>query len=187
MGIGSRKDRSERSNNDRARRSHSVSVALFARKGRKSRHHDENVPVDVFVQPKEKVMSETRFAMHLLACFKWRRTSRDALAINLSPDCKTFGPYPTLGCHADCVTIKPDTDNVDAFGHSPDALEVWPLRPPIMQIPSKAVVEKSLRRRKDNFAYLPQTSLKLARVATMLIASASLPASSTGWTRTAPP
>ena len=167
LGIGSRHDRSERSNNDRARRQHTVSVALFARKGRKSRRHDETVPVNVFVQPGEKVMKGIRFAMHMLACYKWRSTSRDALAINVSPDCKTFGPFPTLGAHIDCITSKPDTDNVDAFNNSPDAIEVWPLRPPIMQIPSKAVVEQSLRRRKDGGAYLPQTSLKLT---TMLIA-----------------
>jgi hypothetical protein len=107
-------------------------------------------------------MKETRVAMHFLACVKWKKLSRDAVAINISPDAKTFGSFPTLGTDATAVTADPHPERVDAFGNRPDQFQTFFLRPPIQQIPSKAVVEKSLHRRKDNGMYLPQTSLKLA-------------------------
>jgi hypothetical protein len=90
------------------------------------------------------------------------KISRDALAINISPDAKTFGRFPTLGADVNCVILASDPRNADAFGNSPDQYETWSLRPPIQQIPSKAVVANSLRRRKDGGKYQPQTSLKLA-------------------------
>jgi hypothetical protein len=166
LGIGSRHDRSERSNMDRTRRQQQVSVAFYARTGRKTRRSNETMAVDVFVQPKRRAANETRFAMHMLACSKWLQMSRDSVAINLSPDAKTFGPFPTLGCDVDCITVVPDTGVVDAFGNSPDRIEKWHLRPPIQQLASKAVVEKSLYRRKDGGTYPAQTSLKLALMLT---------------------
>ena len=111
-------------------------------------------------------MKETRVALHLLACAKWFKLSRKAVAINVSSDCKTFGPFPTLGADATAVTVFPDSKRVDAFGNRPDQFLTSFLRPPIQQVPSKAVVEKSLRRRKDNGTHVQQTSHKLAMLLT---------------------
>ena len=162
LGIASRRDRSQRDNEDRTRRQHSVAAVLYPRPGRNSRRLNRTETVAVFVRPKESAMKETRVAMHMLACVKWKKLSREAVAINISADAKTFGTFPTLGADATAVTVAPDPKRVDAFRNRPDQFLTHFLRPPVQQIPSKVVVEKKLRRRKDNGLYLPQTSLKLA-------------------------
>jgi hypothetical protein len=51
--------------------------------------------------------------------------SRDAIAINISPDAKTFGPFPTLGADASAVMVLPDPKMVDAFGNRPDQFQTF--------------------------------------------------------------
>ena len=125
LGIGSRRDRSERDNEDRTRRQLKVSAVLYPRPGRSSRRLNRNESVAVFVRPKESAMKETRVAMHFLACVKWKKLSRDAVAINVSPDAKTFGPFPTLGADATSVMVLPDPKMVDAFGNCPDQFQTF--------------------------------------------------------------
>jgi hypothetical protein len=74
LGIGSRRDRSQRDNEDRTRRQHSVAAVLYPRPGRNSRRLKPTETVAVFVRPKESAMKETRVAMHLLA-HQWRASS----------------------------------------------------------------------------------------------------------------
>ena len=159
LGLGSRRDRSKKSDEARTLRQRNVSVALFPGK-KKGRNAAE--AVDVFVTPNEKAAKETRFAMSMLAYCEWGRKASDAVAINFSPDAKTYGHFPTLGTSVDCKTILPDPDAVDAFGNRPDKIQVWPIRPPIQLIGCKAVVKDSLHRRKDDGTYPAQTSRKLA-------------------------
>jgi TolA-binding protein len=166
LGIASRRDRGKKDSEDRTRRQHKVAAVLYPRPGRRSRRLKRTETVAVFVRPQESAMKETRVALHLLACAKWFKLSRKAVAINVSADCKTFGPFPTLGADATSVTVFPDPKRVDAFGNRPDQFLTSFLRPSIQQIPSKAVAEKSLRRRKDNGTHVQQTSHKLAMLLT---------------------
>ena len=55
-----------------------------------------------------------------------------------------------------------DKSSPDAFGNCPTVYKTLKFRPPIMQLPSKSVIEKSLVRRKDGGQYESQTALKLA-------------------------
>ena len=104
-------------------------------------------------------MNETRDAMHLLACYKWVESARNAFAINISPDAKALGRFPTLGVDVDCYTVESNEANADFFGNCPDRFVRWLLRPPLQQLQSKTVVEKSLRRRKDCGLYQAQIIL----------------------------
>jgi hypothetical protein len=75
MGLASRHARADKSNADRVRRQEEVFVVMHPRAGCSSRRHDPDEPVDVFVTPGETAMSETRLAMHLLACREWSTIS----------------------------------------------------------------------------------------------------------------
>jgi len=89
LGLGSRRDRSKKSDEARTLRQRNVSVAWFP--GKKKGRSAAEV-VDVFVTPNEKAAKEARFAMSMLAYCKWGRKASDAVAINISPDAKTYGP-----------------------------------------------------------------------------------------------
>ena len=161
-GIGSRHESSARSNAERLRRQDEVWAVMHARTGYSSRRHNSTIPVDPFAQPKERAMKETRMAIHMLACREFVQKSKRAVALNLSADGKQYGQFPTIGADVDLIMAELDKSSPDVFGNCPTVYKTFKFRPPIMQLPSKSVIEKSLVRRKDGGQYESQTALKLA-------------------------
>ena len=166
-GLSSRHDRSHKSNADRTRRQDSVSLVMHPLAGCKTRRHKPDEPVDVFVRPAEQAMHETRIATHLLAGMEFVEKCKDAVAINVSADGKTFGRFPTIGACVSCITVEPDLERIDAFGNCPNRYVERIFQPPPLQLPSKTVTENSRRRRKDGVLYEAQTARKLAIMLTV--------------------
>ena len=95
-------------------------------------------------------MNETRDAMHLLASCKWVEMARNACAINISPNAKGLGSFPTVPNVWGRFTVEPNEAKAGQFPNCPPHFVRWPLRPLLQQLPNKAVAKGSLHRRRRN-------------------------------------
>ena len=139
-GIGSRKTFCARRSAGVTHRA-AVVHALPSSIGRdgKRRCPKDGSALDVFCRPGDNLMLFARRANSLLAYLMVQEAAREAVAIHIASDDKTFGDFHAKGTVVTFIKLKDDPETADAFGVCCRSRVTNSLALQLLQNPSKVV------------------------------------------------